>query len=462
MKCPFATVPILRPGILSACRVLLLVLVLSLAPSLPANWPAWRGGAPGGGQVPEADLPVTWGPEKNVRWKVPLPERGNSTPVIWNDRIFVTQAVEADHRRTLMCFDRKDGRVLWQKGTTWEQEEPSHPTNPYCSSSPVTDGERVIAWFGSAGVFAYDFAGRELWRRDLGEQSHEWGYGSSPLLHGELCILYFGPGERQFLIALDKKTGETVWKTEQPALGERPRTDGFRGREQGGIIGSFSTPILIETDGRRELVMSYPQLLCGYDPATGRELWRADGLNELIYASPIAGESVIVGMGGFLGTSLAIQAGGTGDVTGKNELWKSVRTKNRLGSGVIHDGHIYILNSDGIAECLDLKTGREVWQERLPKEGPKGDSWSSMVLAGELLYVLNQSADTVVLKASPDFAVVSVNPLDGALTNASLAASRGEWFVRTHTHLWCIGAAEVQAKTVRPAPPTGLKFAEGN
>jgi outer membrane protein assembly factor BamB len=282
------------------------------------------------------------------------------------------------------------------------------------------------------------------------------------MLHGDLCILYFGPGERQFLIALDKSTGKTVWKTEQPALVERPRSDGFRGREQGGMIGSFSTPILIDTGDRQELVMSYPQLLCGYDPVSGKELWRADGLNELIYASPIAGEGVVVGMGGFLGTTIAVASGAQGNVTEDNLLWTSVRTKNRLGSGVTHQGHIYILNSDGIAECLDLKTGREVWQERLPKKGPKGDSWSSMVLAGNHLYVLNQSADTVVLKASPKFEVVSVNPLDDTLTNASLAVSKGDLFIRTHAHLWCISAAELQAEASDGTNATRSRIVQSN
>lgn len=451
---------VLSPGQASGFLVFGLTLVMVV--SAAANWPAWRGDASGSGRAGAGDYPVQWGPDRNVRWKVELPERGNSTPIVWGDRIFVTQALEADQRRTLMCFDRKSGRLLWRKGTTWTEEEESHPTNPYCSASPVTDGERVIAWFGSAGVFAYDPAGRELWKRDLGRQDHEWGYGTSPVLHGDLCILYFGPGERQFLIALDKRTGGTVWKTEQPELMERPRTDGFRGREQGGIIGSFSTPIIVDTDRGAQLVMSYPQLLCGYDPGTGEELWRADGLNELIYTSPLAGEGVIVGMGGFLGTSIAVAAGPAGDGDGKEKraLWKSVRTKNRLGSGVIHGGHIYVLNSDGIAECFELKTGREVWQERLPKEGPKGDSWSSMLLVGDLLYVLNQSADTVVLEASPKFKVVAVNPLDGALTNASLAASDGEFFIRTHTHLWCIAQAEVQAGAEPVLPPAGLRVVE--
>ena len=142
---------------------------------------------------------------ENVRWRVPLPERGNSTPVIWGDRVFVTQAVDAEHRRALMCFEKGSGKLLWKSGVTYADKELTHETNPYCSASPVTDGERVIASYGSAGLYAYDFSGKELWHRDLGKQHHIWGNAASPVIHGDLCILNVGPGERQVLVALDKK-----------------------------------------------------------------------------------------------------------------------------------------------------------------------------------------------------------------------------------------------------------------
>ena len=420
-------------------NVVLIGATLSTALSAQAaNWPAWRG-QDGLGIAHEKSLPTKWSATDNVRWKTALPERGNSTPVVWENRVFITQALEKEQKRTVMCFNRADGRLLWQQGVSWAAEEESHDTNPYCSASPVTDGERVIAWFGSAGAICYDFEGKELWRRDLGRQEHEWGYGSSPLLYGDLCILYHGPADPGFVTALDKRTGKTVWKVEEPPLRKRPRTDGFRGQEEGGIVGSFASPILVKAGGRDEIVMSYPQLVVAYDPQHGQELWRCDGVNELVYASPTAGDDVIVAMGGFFGTSLGIKAGGKGDVTQSHRLWQNVRTKNRLGSGVIHDGHLYVLNTPGVAECIDVKTGKTVWEERLPGKGPKTESWSSMVLAHDLVYILNQSADCVVLKASPKFEVVNVNALDYTLTNASVAPSDGELFVRTHKHLWCIG-----------------------
>jgi len=410
-----------------------------------ANWPGWRG-PEGSGVTPEKKLPLQWSATENVRWKIELPERGNSTPTAWGNRIFVTQPIEKENRRTLMCLDRRGGKLLWQKGTTWKEKEETHETNPYCSSSPVTDGQRVIVWFGSAGVFCYDFEGEELWKRDLGKQEHEWGYGSSPLLYQDLCILYHGPGPGAYLIALDKTSGKTIWKVDDPPIQKRPRTDGFKGREEGGIVGSFASPLLVKTKARQELIMTYPQLICGFDPRTGKELWRCDGLNELIYASPLASDGVVVGMGGFSGNTVAVKAGSNGDVTGTERLWQNVRTKTGIGSGVIRDGHIYILNSGGIAECIELKTGKTIWNERVKGKGPKSDSWSSMVLAEDNIYILNQSSDTVVLKASPKFEILAVNALENELSNASHAVSDGEIFIRTHKHLWCIGAGQATAQ----------------
>jgi outer membrane protein assembly factor BamB len=355
---------------------------------------------------------------------------------VWKEKVFLTQAV--GERRTVMCLERKTGKTLWQSGTSYADKEETHETNPYCSASPVTDGERVIAWFGSAGVFCYDMAGKEVWRADLGKQEHIWGFASSPIIIDDLCVLYHGPGKGAFLIAFDKKTGKEKWRVKDPPVEERPRTDGFRGQRDG-VICTFGSPILIEAGGRPELVMAYPQLTIAFEPKTGKELWRCDGLNELIYTSPIAGEGVVVVMGGFLGTTIAVKAGGKGDVTSTHRLWRQERTKNRLGSGVVHEGHVYILNTEGIAECQELMTGKTAWQERVKGAGPKSESWSSMVLAGDRIYVLNQSGDTVVLKASPKFEVLAVNPLLNELTNSSHAISDGEIFIRTHKHLWCIG-----------------------
>lgn len=408
------------------------------------NWPAWRGPEASGISL-EKNLPVKWSATENVRWKVALPDRGNSSPIVWADRIFITQAVEKENRRTVMCFDRASGKLLWQQGVTYKEREESHEANPQCSASPVTDGERIIAFFGSAGISCYDFKGKELWHRDLGKHHHEWGYAASPVIHGDLCLLNFGPGEQDFLIALDKKTGRTIWQLNAPEVKPTKRTDGFAGREKGGMIGSWSTPLIVKANGRDELVMSYPEEVRAFNPKTGKVLWFCKGLNPLIYSSTIYGEGVVVGMGGFFGTSIAVKPGGQGDVTETHRLWQTVRTKNRLGSGVIAGGHIYVLNTEGIAECIELKTGKSIWSERLKGSGKKSESWSSMVLAGENIYVQNQSGDTIVLKASPKFELVALNSLGDEMTNSSQAVSNGEIFIRTFKSLWCIGEAKTSA-----------------
>ncbi len=410
------------------------VFVFSAA-AFAANWPAWRGDAAGTGITSETDLPLKWSADENVKWKVALPEPGNSTPIVWGDRVFVTQAKAA--QRLVMAFDRKDGKVLWEAGPTYTEKEPTHKTNTLCSASPTTDGERIFASFGSAGLYAFDFTGKELWRVDIGKVDHDWGYAISPVLHGDLCLLANAAGSNWWLAAFDKRTGKEVWRVKGPAVDAAERTDGFAGKSDG-MVGSWSTPVIVKAEGRDELVMTWPEKMVAYDPATGRELWRASGMNPLLYTSPMPGDGLVIGAGGFSGTTIAVKTGGSGDVSTRQRLWQKVRDKNRIGSGVIKDGHFYILNSPGTAQCINLATGEQVWEERVGSGG-RSQSWSSMVLSGDRIYVLNQSSDTVVLRASPKFAMLAVNSLGDGLTNSSHAISDGDIFIRTHKHLWCVG-----------------------
>lgn len=410
--------------------------LFAIASSLLAeNWPAWRGPT-SDGISSEKHLPVKWSPTENVKWKTPLPERGNSTPVVWGDRVFLTQAIEAEGRRMLLCFDRKTGRELWRVGTTFPPGELTHKTNPQCSASPATDGERVIVSFGSAGLWCYDFAGKEQWHRDLGKQTHIWGNAASPVLHGNLCFLNFGPGPRTFLIALDKKSGKTVWQHDEPGSPSGETSDGASNRS--GYIGSWSDPLPRRVGGREELLMTYPNRVCAFDPGSGKELWTSGGINPLVYTSPIFAEGIVVAMGGFNGKAVAVRAGGAGDVTESHRMWHHPRTKQRIGSGAIHEGHIYILDDPGIAECIELKTGKVVWEERLKGPGPSGTNWSSVVIADGNCYAMNQGGDAFVFRASPKFELLATNSL-GEHTNSSFAISNGDLFIRTAKHLWCIG-----------------------
>lgn len=416
-------------------------LVLYGANLFGGNWPAWRG-PHGTGVCDEPDLPTTWGTNQNVKWRSPLPERGNSTPIVWGNRIFLTQAIERKgtpnsskpHRRGLMCFDRDTGKVVWESGIDVSEKEPTHETNPYAAASPVTDGERVIVSYGSPGLYAYDFAGKELWHRDLGPQNHIWGNGASPVIYRDLCILNFGPGERTFLVAVDKKTGKTIWQADEPGgdSGEKKPA-----QEKAVWIGSWTTPVIAHVEDHDELLMSFPSRVVSFDPMSGKESWSCRGLNPLVYTSPLYADGVVVAMGGFGGSALAVKTGGRGDVTQTHRLWQIPRTKQRIGSGVIAGGHIYILDDPGVAECIELRTGKVVWEQRLKGPGAKADNWSSMVRAGDKLYAVNQSGDGFVIRASPTFEVMSTNSLRET-TIASIAPSDGELFIRSYKALWCI------------------------
>ena len=426
--------------------------VTCLALALPVhaeNWPSWRG--PTGNNVSaEKDLPTEWSREKNVRWKVELPERGNSTPVVWGDQIFVTQAVEKDGLRSLMCFDRATGKKLWQQGTKYAAEESTHKTNPYCSPSPVTDGVRVIVWFGSAGLFCYNMDGKQLWSRDLGPQKHLWGIGQSPILHNDLCILNFGPGTNEFIIAVDKKTGKTAWKADRLSLAEElklsgPANNGSVDPERDPpeidkkLRGSWATPMVITAGKRDELIVPLPRRVSAFDPATGKKLWTCGGLAPLAYGSPAYGDGVVIAMGGYHGASLAVRPGGSGDVTKSHRVWHTPKSQSRLGTGVMHDGHWYVSDMKGIVEGIDVKTGKTVWKKRLSGTTGSGNVWGSIMMSADgLLYMLNQSGDTFVFRASPKHELIATNSL-GETTNSTVVPSGGDLFIRTHNALWCIG-----------------------
>lgn len=401
----------------------------------PSEWPSWRGDVSGSGRTSAKALPKSWAPDKQVRWRVELPEAGNSTPVIANKRVFVTQPVADNKWRGIFCFDAKDGSLLWKNGVVYDKPERTHRTNPYASASPVTDGKIVIAAFGSAGVAAYDLEGKALWHRDFGPIDHEWGNSTSPVLHGELCYHYHGPGKGAFLVALEKATGKTVWQWKEPDWAPGVRTDGFQGQGEG-VIGSFSTPILVEAKGRLELVMSFPMEMKAFDPATGKVLWTSAGLNPLVYTSPMVDKDIVVALGGYHGNSIAVRAGGEGDVTATHRLWQKVRHNGGIGTGVIRDGLYYYHDSGGVVHCLEIETGETLWKERLPGVGK---SWGSFVMADDLIYTLGQTGETVVFKANRERLEVVSQADVGEQTNSSLAPDNDQFFIRTHQALWCVG-----------------------
>ena len=424
-----------------------LVATASLMLALPAradNWPQFRGPT-GQGHTRDTDLPLKWSPTENVKWKVKLPDQGNSTPIIWGQRVFVTQASDKTlwppkggnggpaiaSKRSLLCLARATGKLLWQKDVTYDAEEATHPTNPFCSASPATDGERVVVSHGSAGLFCYDLDGQELWKRtDLGKQEHVWGNASSPVIHGERVLFVFGPGEGAALYAFDKKTGKDVWKVEEPG--------GKSGLTKGDAwIGSWSTPVVVSVGDHEELILSWPGVVKAYDPKKGELFWSCRGLakdkgsDRLVYTSPAATDQVVVALAGFTGPALAVKPGGKGDVTETHRLWRHPTAPQRIGSGVIVGEHFYIVNEPGTFMCLEWKTGKEVFSERL------GGVWGSLVHSGERLYITDLQGTTHVVAAKPQFEVLSTNAL-AERTLSSIAVADKELFIRTYEHLWCI------------------------
>jgi outer membrane protein assembly factor BamB len=432
----------------------LLLLLLPVLSARASNWPNWRG-PDNQGHCAEKSVPRKWGPKENVRWKVPLPSTGSSTPVVWGDRVFVTQAKDktlwppkgnnggpaSAETRMLLCFARADGKPLWDAKVTYKNEEATHPTNPFCSASPVTDGERVIVSHGSAGLHCYDMTGKPLWNKDLGKMEHVWGNASSPILYKDLCILWVGPGKNQVLVAYDKKTGAEKWRHEEPGgasgLGEDKKW-----------IGSWSTPLIVKIGDHDELILTVPQKVLAFNPDTGKELWSCAGMGNLVYTSPLCSkDGVVVAMSGFHGPALAVRAGGKGDVTKTHRLWHQTKSMpQRIGSGIIVDKHVYILNADGVCLCLDLETGDKVWSQRL------ADTWSSMVQVDDHLYINDRNANTYILKVGTKFEEPLRNNL-GEHMDASLAISDGDIFIRTYKQLWCISEKKANA-----APKAGAQL----
>lgn len=384
------------------------------------NWPAWRGPT-GQGYCAEKDVPVEWSATKNVKWKVPLADQGNSTPIIWGNKIFLTQANKGGSVRSLLCFNRADGKLLWQKDTSYTEPERNWNPSWYCNASPTTDGERVVVCHGSAGVYCYDFEGKELWKRtDLGKWEHQFGNGASPIIYGDLAIQWCGPNEkmgRNFLLAMDRKTGKTVWEHDEKE-------------------GSWGTPVITKINDQDQLVLGMGPKLKGFDPKTGKELWACDGLQSYVYTSALVSNGVAVGMSGYGKSSIAVKLGGTGDIT-KDRLWMHPKPANqRVGSGIIIGDHTYIIDENGQPRCYETTTGKNLWED---VDKLKSLTWGSLVHAEGRLYILLRNGDTVVLAAKPKFEILNINSIErGEQTNSSLAISDGEIYLRTFKNLYCI------------------------
>jgi outer membrane protein assembly factor BamB len=384
------------------------------------------------------------GRTEGVRWKTPLPAGGSSTPIIWRDRVFLTQASELTQwppkvpanyaggaspggygsaaKRSVLCFDRKSGQLLWQGDIDYAEPEMTHHDNPFCSASPVTDGERVIAHHGSAGLVCYDLAGKKLWTHDHGKIEHLWGNASSPILWRDLCIQWCGPGDRQFLLAVNKRTGEKVWETPEPGGDSGITTKKF--------LGSWSTPLIVRVGDEDQLVFPLPHQLKGYDPATGKELWSAKLGGTYCYHSPLTADGLAI-----FGQSL-LKLGGSGDITSDQRSYRVASMF--ISTAVISGDYLYAYNSVGVPSCHQWQTGKELWKDQIDQRPGGKEAWGSLVCGDGKIYIADRQGNTSVFAAGPKYELLSLNKLDEH-TDASIAISHGDLFIRTYKHLWCIG-----------------------
>ena len=404
---------------LASTLFLLAALSVGSAAAADANWPRWRGPQQNG-HTDDAQLPVQWSGE-NVVWKAPLPGIGQSSPILWGDRIFLTSYLDRGRERIVFCVDRTSGKILWQQSAWKGEPERSHDMNGWASASCVTDGEIVVAFFGRGGLHAYTVDGKPLWSRDLGRFEGPWGTAACPILVDDLVVQNCDADADAWLIAFDKRTGKDVWRTK--------RRD-YRG---------WSTPIVILAGKRRELVLNGHEGVQAYDPATGRELWFCKSIIG-------RGEPTVTPVGDLLcvvnglkgGEIYAVRPGGDGDVTATHMPWHTLRRGGRdTPSPIAIGNYVIVCDMSGIAACYDARDGRILWTERLP-----GKYSGSPIAAGGLVYFLNEAGKTIVIEPGPALKIVAENDLPAArdeIFRASLTPSGGQWFVRSTTVLYCVG-----------------------
>lgn len=394
------------------------------------GWPEFRG-SNGTGLAEAKGLPLRWSETENVRWKTPIHDKGWSSPVIWDQQIWLTTATADGKQLFAICVDRATGKIVHDR-KLFEIDQPqsmgdAQTYNSYASPTPAVEAGRVYAHFGSAGTACLDTAtGKKVWTRSDLTCNHFRGAGSSPILFDDLLILTLDGFDQQYLVALDKATGETRWK--QPRAIDYPTNNGD-------LKKAYSTPAILNIAGRTELVSPSAVATLAYDPATGKELWKVyhGGMNAA--ARPQRYQDLIficTGDGGPF-RLVAVKGGGSGDITKTHVAWKQNRGIPNRSSPLVVDDLLYMVSDKaGVASCLDPKTGNTLWQQRL-----EGEHVSSPVYADGRLYFFNRDGVGHVLAAGREAKVLARNPLNGGCM-ASPAIAGKELYVRTTTHLYRI------------------------
>ena len=409
-----------RYGLISfVCLSLLSHITFALEPT--SNWPQFRG--PEGDGRSSMTLPTTWS-ESDVAWQVDLPVGGHSSPIVWNDRIFLTgTTTKGDSvQRHVICVSRKDGRLLWDQVAATGQGEELHKMNSWATPSCVTDGQRVVAFFGDGGLHCYDIDGKPMWSRDLGQFPGTWGVGASPLIVGSTVIQNCDAEGNSYLLAVDKNTGKDVWSTPRR---EKPK-------------GGWSTPMMIQLGDSQQLLLNGEFGIEAYDPFTGKPIWFCKGFNGRGTPMPVFGNGLVYVINGKAGDVYAVKPDGKGDVTDSEMVWHTPRKGGRdLPSPVLTDGAFVVIGMAGIATGYDPKDGAELWKQRLG-----GNFSGSPIVAGGLVYAVAEDGTVTVLKAEKSAEIVSQNECgvsQDEIVRSSLAAHDGQLLLRSDKRLYCIG-----------------------
>jgi outer membrane protein assembly factor BamB len=396
-----------------------------LALSTPAtlhseNWPEWRGPR-GDGTSRELDVPTHWSATNNVVWRTPVPGIGHASPIVFDDRVFTVSALPASQERVLFCFDRPSGAAVWQTTVLSSPLEKKHSLNSHASSTPATDGELVYVAFldrQDMVVAAYDFQGKQRWLVRPGEFRSMHGFCSSPILYRDKVIVNGDHDGDSYLVALSRTNGHTLWKT--------PRENHTR---------SYCAPLIRDLNGRMQMVLSGDKCVASYDPDTGVRHWVIDGPTEQFVASPVysAEDDLLFITGGFPDHHiLAIKPDGSGNVTKTHIVWRTTKGVAYVPSPIIEGAYFLVVSDSGVAHCLEARSGKLLWQERL------GEHHASLVSANGLVYFLSDDGVTTVVKPGPEFHQIARNDI-GEKCFASPAISAGQIFLRGDRSLFCIG-----------------------
>jgi len=404
--------------------------VLLAAAAGGADWPQFRGPA-GDGKSSEKGLPTTWSATENVVWKTPLPGPGSSSPIFVGDRIYLTAyrgfnvpgqggGEMSSLERLVLALDRKSGKVLWTTPVPSKlpEQERIRDDHGYASSTPVSDGQRIYAFFGKSGAVALNLDGKVLWQTPVGETLHGWGTAASPVLHGNLLIVNASV-ESESLVGLDKNTGKEVWRT--------PR-----------ILEAWNTPVIVNSPaGKPELLVAINGSVLGLDPASGAELWSCkSNIRAYMVPSLVVDRGVAYCVGGRPSAGLAVKLGGRGDVTDSHRLWTASKG-SIVSSPVVQGDYLYWAHEAlGIVYCAELATGNIIYEERLPRAG---QFYSSPLLADGKIYYLTRNGKTFVVAAKPQFELLATNDLgERATFNACPVAADGRLFLRSDKTLYCL------------------------